>query len=209
MKVQNENYYVIQGWMVNCLGLRGFSINVFAIIYGFSQDGESEFKGNREYLAKFSGASVRTIDKILHELVEQELITKVADNINGVIHNRYRVNLEKIKNFTSKKTLHNLIEEYGGNIKLLLEKWIKVLKAKGDIMTDEQLELNLESLEVYAKESNMTVEAYLKEVIKRGWKTFYPIQKKPVTITEHQGSIRTYSTEALNAIFDNLKYEDL
>ena len=102
-----------------------------------------------------------------------------------------------------------MIEEYGGNIKLLLEKWIKVLKAKGDIMTDEQLELNLESLEVYAKESNMTVEAYLKEVIKRGWKTFYPIQKKPVTITEHQGSIRTYSTEALNAIFDNLKYEDL
>ena len=46
-KVKDENYYQITGWMINRLGLKGAKLNIFAIIYGFSQDGESEFSGSR------------------------------------------------------------------------------------------------------------------------------------------------------------------
>ena len=36
-KIKNENYVVIQGWMVNELNLKGNDLMVYAIIYGFTQ----------------------------------------------------------------------------------------------------------------------------------------------------------------------------
>ena len=39
--VKNENFYTVFGWMLNELNLRGSDLVVYAIIYSFSQDGES------------------------------------------------------------------------------------------------------------------------------------------------------------------------
>lgn len=46
MKIRNENFYTVLGWMLNVLELKGNELIVFAIIYSFSQDGESEFTGS-------------------------------------------------------------------------------------------------------------------------------------------------------------------
>ena len=35
--IQNEKYITIQGWMVNELNLKGNSLIIYSIIYGFSQ----------------------------------------------------------------------------------------------------------------------------------------------------------------------------
>lgn len=94
-KLKDENYYVIHGWMINKLGLKGVALSVYAIIYGFSQDGENEFTGSVQYLCDFCGASSRTtITKALNELVERKLIFKKETFINGVQFNRYRANTE-------------------------------------------------------------------------------------------------------------------
>ena len=42
--IKNENYYTIFGWMLKELNLNGIDLVVYAIIYSFSQDGESEFR---------------------------------------------------------------------------------------------------------------------------------------------------------------------
>ena len=59
--VKNENYYTIFGWMLNELKLSGIDLIVYAIIYSFSQDGESEFKGSVAYISDFTGGSAKTI----------------------------------------------------------------------------------------------------------------------------------------------------
>lgn len=110
--IRDENYYQICGWMITRLGLRGTALNVFAIIYGFTQDGESEFKGSRQYLSDFTGATRPTIDKALSELIEHGLIIKNSDTINNITFNRYKVDLNAIKNFIGcKETLQGGCKE--------------------------------------------------------------------------------------------------
>lgn len=115
-KLKDNNYYQISGWMINRLGLKGVELQIFAIIYGFSQDGESEFSGSLSYLEDWVGASRPTVIKALKELVLREYIIKEPLTMNNVTFNRYRVNMEVVENLTgsketlqgSKETLHNM-----------------------------------------------------------------------------------------------------
>ena len=100
-KILDDNYFQVTGWMLNRLKLKGIALNVYAIIYGFSQDGESSFNGSRQYLCDFTGATKPTIDKALFELREMNLIIKTSKRINNVIHNEYKANLEALKGFTA------------------------------------------------------------------------------------------------------------
>lgn len=121
--VQNENYYVIQGWMRNVLGLRGSALDIYAIIYGFSQVAHQEFTASINYLCEWVGASRPTVINTLKELVEGGYLTKESNEINGVIYNRYtavvpdftggkEILLPQLKNFTggSKEILPNNID---------------------------------------------------------------------------------------------------
>ena len=106
-KIRDENYFQISGWMLNRLGLKGVALQVFAIIYGFSQNGESEFTGSLQYLMNFTNASKPTIIKALKSLVEMGYILRSENFINGVQFNTYKVNLQVVKKLYSigKETL--------------------------------------------------------------------------------------------------------
>ena len=106
-KVGNENHITIDGWMINELDLKGNELLIYALIYGFSQDGQSEFYGSRSYMADWCNASLPTIDKALNELLSKELILKRAETINNITFNRYKVNLGVVKKLYrgSKETL--------------------------------------------------------------------------------------------------------
>lgn len=106
-QINDNNYFQISGWMVKRLCLKGISLEVFAIIYGFSQDGESEFTGSIQYLADFTGTSRPTIIKALKDLLELKYIIKNEVKINGVRFNKYKVNLQVVKELYegSKETL--------------------------------------------------------------------------------------------------------
>lgn len=106
-RIKDENYYQITGWMINKLNLKGAALSVFAIIYGFSQDGESEFSGSRQYLADFINSSKPTIDKALTELCNSDYLIKTSKVINNIMFNTYKVNLEVVKKLCegSKETL--------------------------------------------------------------------------------------------------------
>ena len=116
-RIKDENYYLVQGWMKNRLGLKGTKRDVYAIIYGFSQDGESEFTGSINYFVEWLDVSRPTIIKALQELTDGGYLIKRTDVINGVQFNRYKANLQVVKNFNggskeillggSKETLPN------------------------------------------------------------------------------------------------------
>ena len=76
MAIKNENFILIQGWMINNLKLSGNDLLVYAIIYGFTQDGEQWFEGSRSYLSEWCNSTKQGIQKNLKRLVESNLILK-------------------------------------------------------------------------------------------------------------------------------------
>ena len=119
-RIKNENYYQIQGWMINILGLKGVPLNVYAIIYGFSQDGESEYTGSLQYLCDFcGGVSKPTIINALKSLVEKEYIIRREEIVNGVQFNRYKANLPLLKKlyWGSKNIVEEVVKNFNGGSK--------------------------------------------------------------------------------------------
>ena len=75
--LKRDNYINIQAWMITELGLTGNDLIIYAVIYGFSQDGDSIFMGNRAYLAEWCNASIATVKRSLKYLRERGLIEQV------------------------------------------------------------------------------------------------------------------------------------
>ena len=76
--------------MILDLQLKGNELIVFAIINGYSQDGESCFSGHLARLQEWTSLSKQSIITILSSLQEKGLITKFPVTINGVNRTGYR-----------------------------------------------------------------------------------------------------------------------
>ena len=88
--VKNDNYFQVQGWMVNELGLKGNDLLVYAIIYGFSQTDDQYFTGSQQYLADWTNSTKKGIRKNLQSLVEKGLLIKIDKTINNVKYCEYK-----------------------------------------------------------------------------------------------------------------------
>ena len=142
-----KNYYInIQSFMVQDLKLSGNELLTYAIVYGFSQDGESTFVGSSKYISYALGVSRPTAIKALDSLTSKGLIIKSQEKINDVVFNRYKVSSDVIKNLNRpyketlqggyKETLHsNKYKEI--NVKNNKE---KVSKSTKRMSYDEQIE---------------------------------------------------------------------
>lgn len=75
--MKDDNYAVIQGWMINRLHLSGTELMVFAIIHGFTQGENGDgFAGGISYLTEWTGTTSRTVITILQRLEEKGLIRR-------------------------------------------------------------------------------------------------------------------------------------
>lgn len=83
-KIRDNNFFMVSGWMLNKLNLKGAALQIYAIIYGFCQDGEGSFTGSLQYLCDFTNSSKNTVLKALKELTEKGYVTKSENTINGV-----------------------------------------------------------------------------------------------------------------------------
>ena len=81
--MKNTNYYTVHGWMINELGLSGNDLLIYAIIYGFSQDGSTEFSGSLNYLITFINSTKPTVINCLKKLCERGLLVKTDRIINN------------------------------------------------------------------------------------------------------------------------------
>ena len=121
--MRSDNYIVIQGWMCNELGLKGNELLIFALIYGFSQDGISKFNGGRKYISETFDITLPTVDKALQSLVTKNFIEKQSANdykhtdsyfvtdwvLDGVVKKLYEGSKETLRG-GSKETLLNNID---------------------------------------------------------------------------------------------------
>ena len=177
-KVLDNNFFQITGWMLNRLKLKGTALNVYAIIYGFSQDGESSFNGSRQYLCDFTGATKPTIDKALAELQAMDLIIKTSKKINDVIHNEYKANLEALRDFTtSKETLPPSKETLQGGSKETLphNKDINNKEDNKSIKEEEKIKKE-KSLDEVIEAQPLSIQQPLREFVK-----MRKAIKKPIT----------------------------
>ena len=103
--MNDNNFYVVHGWMLSKLKLKNKELNVFAIIYGFSQDGENVYNGGLSYLEEWTCSSKKTVIEILKKLVEKKYLIKTTKVINNITFNEYKANIDFIndmcKNYTS------------------------------------------------------------------------------------------------------------
>lgn len=76
MPVKDENYVTVQGWMLSKLGLKGNSLLIYALIYGFCQDGSSCYNGSLEYIQEWTNSTRQGVIKALKQLQENGLIIK-------------------------------------------------------------------------------------------------------------------------------------
>ena len=159
-RIKDENYYQIQGFMINRLGLKGVSLSVYAIIYGFSQDGETEYKGSLQYLCDFlGGVSKPTVIKALKELTEKDYIIRREEIINNVLFARYKANLPLLKNlyWGSKETSTEAVKNFNEGGKETLPNNKRDIKAGIDILKEEIKKIASASvlalIEKYAKEN--------------------------------------------------------
>ena len=92
--VKPDNYVMLLGWMRTELNLKGNELNLYAMIYGFTQDGETEFSGSIRYMQEWLGAeSKQTVFNTLEKLMEKGLVQKRTEVENGVKRNYYRASL--------------------------------------------------------------------------------------------------------------------
>ena len=98
--MQDTNYITIQGWMRTQLHLMGNELFVYAIIYGFSQDGETRFTGSRQYLADWCGCTVRCVQTALNNLVNKGLITKYEELRKNIKFCSYVANFTTSEKFS-------------------------------------------------------------------------------------------------------------
>lgn len=82
--VKDNNFIAIQGWMRTKLNLKGNELLIYALIYGFSQDGNSKFSGTRRYIAEWCGCSLKTVDNTIASLLAKKLIVKHEKYVNGI-----------------------------------------------------------------------------------------------------------------------------
>lgn len=96
--IKDHNYYSIHGWMVNKLGLKGNELDIYAIIYGFSQKEDSWYDGNHRYLAEWTSSTLQTVRSSLALLIEKGYIDKKEEVVNGVKFCRYKASFLPTEN---------------------------------------------------------------------------------------------------------------
>ena len=85
--------------------------------------------------------------------------------------------IDKNNNNTQKNAVFSLVYSFSDDetVTNLLLDWLDVRKAKRSAQTEKAIKQNLDRLNKYAQESNLSITEYLEEVIRRGWAAFYPI----------------------------------
>lgn len=80
---KKTSFVVIQDWMLD-LDLDLTETVIFAVIWGFSQDGESRFRGSWRYLQNTAKCSRAKVSRSLKMLVENGYVKKVDKVTGGV-----------------------------------------------------------------------------------------------------------------------------
>ena len=93
--MKENNYITIPGFLRTRLDLKGSELIITAIIYGYSQDGNSWFMGKTEYIAEWAGITDKNVLRSLKSLTEKGILEKKEMFVNNKAKRcYYRFNFE-------------------------------------------------------------------------------------------------------------------
>lgn len=154
---------------------------------------------------KYQGLSTRTLTHEQH-----------ASNTASTQHQHRQKNIRNKElnnnknNITPKTDVLALIVAFSDDVVIqdLLKKWLDVRKKKRKPIDEEAITLNLNQLEMMAKNSGMTVKCFLEEIIRRDWATFYEIpQSQKDKTKEKQTASYDIGEFQHRSLHGELKYE--
>lgn len=87
----NDSFIIIHEWMVECLKLTGNRLVIYAIIYGFSKNG-NWFQGSISFLCRRSGITEKGVRKVLAGLCDDGLLERKDRPYKGMKYVDYRAN---------------------------------------------------------------------------------------------------------------------
>ena len=228
--INDNNYYQVSGWMLNRLGLKSYELQAYAVIYGFTQDGQNWYTGSLAYLSTWLNCSRRTVINTLSSLVEKGLLIKESRIEKGQTVVRYRANLsaldfteapkqpakqaELVYNPTKKSApkakkpvepQKDAFDEYAGDRPELLAKLREFEKNRVALkakMTTQAKTLLVNKLEREVSSDSERTRA-LDEAILNGWKSVYP-EKGRTKTTSAKNYNYDYSNKGLKEGVDYL-----
>ena len=77
-RIKPENYITIQGWMKSELGLKNNRLLLYALLWGFSQDGKSGYTGRQDYLMEWLDCSRSALNNYIKELKDKGLLMETV-----------------------------------------------------------------------------------------------------------------------------------
>lgn len=162
----NNQFYVIQGWMVNELKLKGNELICYAVIYGCCQDQQSVFKGTASYIAECVGCTRECATRILKNLTDNNFIIKINQENTNIP--AYSINWNKIQNTPEKPVSDVPVQQSTENETLknqeIVSKWNIVAK-KHKIAEIRSLTLErVKKIKLRLKEQNMTLDQFFEEI---------------------------------------------
>lgn len=171
-KVNNENYVLVFGWMINELKLKGNELFIYAIIYGFSQAENQTFKGSLQYLADWTNSTKQGVLKSLKSLTEKGYIIKNENIINGVkFCEYYATKFNRVLN----KVEWGIKQSLTGGIKQSLPNNIDIDNIEDNkeekIVRGKFIPPSLEQVKAYCLErkNNVDAERFIDYYASRGW----------------------------------------
>lgn len=163
--MKEENYIVIQGFMRTKLNLKGSELLAYALIYGFTQDGETWFTGSMSYIAEWLGVTRQNAMACMKRLVDSGLIARQERIINSVKFIDYRIIAhntgctETIQGGCTETTHHNI-----GNDKIVKKETVSK-DTKKKVGSDKVMEKVKQNMIIDELLKNHTSNEQLKESI--------------------------------------------
>lgn len=88
--MKNNRFIVVAGWMMTSLGLSGNDLLCYALIHGYSQDGQGVYFGSISHTAEALNISRRAAADVLNRLVERGAVTRKHVVMDGVQRCMYK-----------------------------------------------------------------------------------------------------------------------
>lgn len=147
---KRNDYIVIQEPMISALGLSGISLLVFAVIHGFTKDGEQHYRAFPEDLMKWTGASERSIKAVLKSLLDKGYINRSKVVYRGKSTFEYWTNYEDLlERVSAGESLepYNLYEKVKGAETAPLEKVQKLHSSDAETAPEKVQKLHCKGAE--------------------------------------------------------------
>ena len=219
-------WHIVVTEEMRALGLSGNDLMVFALINGFSQDGQGCFYGSLPYICETCGISKSTALRILQDLTQRGFIIKKEIYENGVKSVSYRGGIKmtpvvsKCNGGGVKMTPNNIIDNNSSlqkNInkdkdvrfdfkKSLLEigvspqvaeDWLKVRKAKKAANTETAFKRIQKEIEL----SGLSADECITIAVERSWQGF---KAEWVSNYQRQSPQRPTGRRAVSVLENNM-----